>query len=46
MLPSFRDLRYLMAYTLPLTAALGLWLGGPRAWLTLAYAFGLVPLLE
>ena len=35
-----------MAYTLPLTAALGLWLGGPWAWLTLAYAFGLVPLLE
>ena len=44
--PSFRDLRYLLAYTLPLTAALGLWLGGPWTWLTLLYAFGLVPLLE
>ena len=43
---SFRDLRYLLAYTLPLTAALGLWLGGPWTWLTLLYAFGLVPLLE
>ena len=46
MLPSFRDLRYLIAYTLPLTAAVGLWLGGPWTWLTLAYTFGLVPLLE
>ena len=46
MLISFRNLRYLLAYTLPLTAALGLWLGGPWTWLTLFYAFGLVPLLE
>ena len=46
MLPSFRDLRYLLAYSLPLTAAVGLWLGGPWTWLTLLYAFGLVPLLE
>ncbi len=46
MLPSFRDLRYLVAYTLPLTAALGLWWGGPWVWLTLGYTFGLVPLLE
>ena len=44
--PALRDLRYLLAYTLPLTAALGLWLGGGFTWLTLAYAFGLVPLLE
>ena len=44
--PAFRDLRYLFAYTLPLTAALGLWLGGGFTWLTLFYAFGLVPLLE
>lgn len=46
MLLSFRDLRYLMAYTVPLTAAAGLWLGGTWTWFTLAYAFGLVPLLE
>ncbi|MDQ2768940.1 MAG: alkane 1-monooxygenase [Bacteroidota bacterium] len=44
--PAFRNLRYLTAYTLPLSAALGLWLGGAWTWLTLAYAFGLVPLLE
>ena len=43
---SFRDLRYLVAYTLPLTAAIGLWWGGAATWLTLAYTFGLVPLLE
>ena len=46
MLPSFRNLRYLFAYSLPLTAAIGLWLGGGYTWLTLAYAFGLVPLVE
>ena len=43
---SFRDLRYLVAYTLPLTAVIGLRWGGAATWLTLAYAFGLVPLLE
>ncbi|GAA4020856.1 alkane 1-monooxygenase [Hymenobacter glaciei] len=43
---SFRDLRYLLAYTLPLSAAAGLWWGGVATWLTVAYAFGLVPLLE
>ena len=43
---ALRDLRYLVAYTLPLSAALGLWLGGAFTGLTLAYAFGLVPLLE
>ncbi|WP_046245826.1 alkane 1-monooxygenase [Hymenobacter terrenus] len=46
MLSRFRDLRYLFAYTLPLTAALGLVLGGAFTWLTLAYTFGLVPLVE
>ena len=43
---TYRDLRYLVAYTLPLTAALGLALGGAATWLTLGYTFGLVPLLE
>ena len=46
MLLSFRDLRYLLAYTLPLTAMVGLQLSGAWTWLTLAYAFGLVPVLE
>ncbi|GAA4354001.1 alkane 1-monooxygenase [Hymenobacter saemangeumensis] len=46
MLPTFRDLRYLLAYTVPGTALLGLVLGGAWTWLTLAYAFGAVPLLE
>ena len=46
MLPAIRDLRYLLAYTVPATAFLGLRLGGPWVWLTLGYTFGLVPLLE
>src|SRR6476469_3562069 len=43
---SLRDLRYLAAYTLPLSAAAGLWYGGAATWLTVGYVFGLVPLLE
>lgn len=43
---AFRNARYLLAYTLPLSAAVGLWLGGAFTWLTLLYAFGAVPLLE
>ena len=46
MLPAVRDLRYLVAYTLPATAFWGLYRGGPWVWLTLGYTFGLVPLLE
>ncbi|SHJ12290.1 alkane 1-monooxygenase [Hymenobacter daecheongensis DSM 21074] len=41
-----RDLRYLLAYTVPLTALAGFWWGGAWAWLTPAYVFGLIPLLE
>ena len=43
---SLRDIRYLAAYSLPLTAAVGLWWGGAATWLTVGYVFGLVPLLE
>ncbi|WP_035568113.1 alkane 1-monooxygenase [Hymenobacter sp. IS2118] len=43
---SLQDLRYLVAYSLPLTAALGLWWGGAATWLTVLYTFGLVPILE
>ena len=46
MLPPAQNLRYLVAYTLPATAALGFYFGGAWTWLTLAYTFGLVPLLE
>ena len=41
-----RDLRYLAAYSIPLTAGVGLTLGGAWTWLTPVYAFGLVPLVE
>ena len=37
---------HLAAYLVPLTAALGLWLGGPWAWLTVAFVYGLVPLAD
>ena len=46
MLKPLRNLRYLLAYTLPITAFAGLYLRAPYTWLTLAYAFGLVPLVE
>ena len=46
MFTAFRNLRYLVAYTVPLTAFAGLWLRGPFVWITLAYTFGLVPLME
>lgn len=37
---------YLPSYTIPLSAALGLWLGGAWTFLTPAYVFVLIPLLE
>ncbi|TGE17553.1 alkane 1-monooxygenase [Hymenobacter elongatus] len=42
----FHDLRYILAYLVPACAAAGLALRGPWAWLTPAFVFGLVPLLE
>lgn len=41
-----KDLKYLISYTIPLCAALGLLLKGPWAFLTPIYAFVLVPILE
>ena len=40
------DLKYLLAYTIPFFAVLGLYLGGIWAWACPLYAFGLIPLLE
>ncbi|PQB05464.1 alkane 1-monooxygenase [Aureitalea marina] len=40
------DLKYLTAYTLPLTVVIGLLLKGPWAYLTPVYAFVLVPIIE
>lgn len=37
---------YLMAYTIPLSAFLGFYLGGPFYYLTPLYTFGIIPLLE
>ncbi|UYZ57544.1 alkane 1-monooxygenase [Hymenobacter latericus] len=41
-----RDLRYFLAYTVPVCAALGLLWHGAWAWLTPLVVFGAVPLLE
>jgi alkane 1-monooxygenase len=37
---------YLWSFSIPASAALGLWLGGPFAWLTPVAVFGVVPLLD
>ena len=37
---------YLWSFTIPASAAIGLWLGGPAAWLTPLVVFGLVPALD
>lgn len=41
-----RDVKYLAAYLVPLSAAVGLALQGLWAWLTLALVFGILPLVE
>ncbi len=41
-----REAKYLTAYVLPLTVALGLFFGGYLTWLTPVVAFVVVPLLE
>ena len=40
------SLKYTAAYTLPLSALLGIWLGGWWSFLTPVYAFLAIPLLE
>ena len=37
---------HLAAYLVPITAALGLWLGGAWSWLTVVFVYGLVPLAD
>ncbi len=41
-----KDLKYLLAYILPLSGALALLLRGPWAWSTVILAFGIIPVLE
>ncbi len=41
-----RDLKYLLAYLLPLSALLALWMQGAWSWATLVLAFAIIPLLE
>lgn len=41
-----KDIKYLVAYLLPLSAVLALLLKGPWAWSTVALSFGILPLFE
>ena len=41
-----RDFKYLAAFTIPLTACIGLWLKSYWVYLTPVYAFVLIPILE
>ena len=41
-----RDLRYLFAYSLPLSALIGLYLQGWWSFSTVVYAFGIIPLID
>jgi alkane 1-monooxygenase len=38
--------RFFAAYFIPLSAAIGLWLGGAWAWLTVVFVYGLVPVVD
>ena len=41
-----KDLKYLMSYTIALTAFIGIILGGPFVYLTVIYTFVFIPILE
>ena len=40
------DLKYLLAYTIPVSALIGIQLGGYWSYTTVFYAFGLIPIWE
>ena len=40
-----KDLKYLMSYTIALTAFIGIILGGPFVYLTVIYTFVFIPIL-
>jgi len=41
-----KDLKYLLAYTVPLAALIGFWYKGIWSYTAVIYAFGLIPLIE
>jgi alkane 1-monooxygenase len=41
-----KDLKYLLAFTIPMSCWLALWVKGPLSYATVIYAFGLIPILE
>ena len=42
----FTDFKYLMAYSIPLTALIGIYFGGYWLFLTPAYIFVIIPIVE
>ena len=41
-----KDLKYLLAFMIPMSCWLALWVKGPFSYATVIYAFGLIPILE
>ncbi len=41
-----KDLKYVCAYTIPITAIIGIWFQGAYTYLTPIYTFGIIPLFE
>ena len=41
-----KDLKYLMSYTIAVTAFIGILVGGPFVYLTVVYTFIFIPILE
>ena len=41
-----KDLKYLMSYTIAITAFIGIIVGGPFVYLTVIYTFIFIPILE
>jgi len=41
-----KDLKYLMSYSIALTAFIGILIGGPLVYLTVVYTFIFIPILE
>ena len=41
-----KDLKYLMSYSIALTAFIGILYGGPFVYLTVVYTFVFIPILE
>lgn len=41
-----KDIKYILAFTIPISCWIALWMKGPFSYATVIYAFGLIPILE